>query len=210
MSTNLRKVIDYDRRRRDMLASPDLTGDLLLIALAIDEVNYRKDEDGRSHKRMHWVKEVALLIYGEDARNGAWRVKDHIGKDCPRYELAGLRGARACPAPMVRREGVCGKGGTYGGVDRDPVTGEGAYTYYCNRHRHLAAGADRRHREWVANGKPVPPANTGGVLRRWYGGNWDEIYRWASGRDPMPGGREATPPRPTLRLIQGGAEEVES
>ncbi|MGW4720898.1 hypothetical protein, partial [Nocardia sp. NPDC004260] len=116
---------------------------------------------------------------------------------------------RGCVAPMIRREGLCGKSGSYGLADRDPLTGEGGLVWFCARHRHLGKAAEERTRQWAENGKPLPPANTGGVLKRYWDADWDHIYRWASGRDPMPGGREATPPRPKLRLIPGGADQIE-
>lgn len=198
--------MEYDQRRRDMLADPDLTGDLLLLALAMDEVIRRTDVRGRRCKTS-WVQEIAEMIYGDHER-GYTRVVRVIADDLPRYEVAQMWG-RPCAAPMQRREGTCGKGGSLGLLDRDPDTGEGTRVWFCARHRPYAVPVEQRIKQWVANGRPLPPANTGGVLRRWYAGNWDAIYQWASGRDPMPGGREATPPRPVFQLIQGGGETDE-
>jgi len=216
VSTDLRALMERDGRRRLMLGDPDLTGDLLLFAFALDEVIFRKAE--RRAKRQFgesWVLAVEEMVcapldpqYKRD--HGAW-VKARIGGDIPRYEFLDEPGKK-CVAPMVRREGTCGAPGGLGVVDRDPVTGEGHRVWLCRRHEWLAEGFRARVAEWKRNGEPSPPPNAGGVLERYYAGDWDELYRWAHPwKKPMRGGREATPPRPKLRLIQGGDEsEVES
>ncbi|WP_159840172.1 hypothetical protein [Nocardia sp. CY41] len=206
MSTDLKAIMDRDERRRRMLNDPDLTGDLLLLTLALDEFLVSRNEQGRKKLR-NWAWEVAHLTHGNSDYHLRYWTKKVIADDLPRYEPIKPKG-RGCVAPMVRREGACGNAGTTSRVDRDPLTGDSRWVHYCARHKHLAGPVEARIREWVENGKPSPPANTGGVLRRYFDADWDTVYRWASGREPMEGGREATPPRPKLRLITGGAEQL--
>ena len=202
-STDLRAVIDRDARRRKMLTDPDLTGDMLLFTLALDEVITVRREQGRKSLR-NWVVDVTEIARGDNPVYRAWG-KGVIAKDTPRYAAEMGRG-RPCAAPMIRREGLCGKAGGHSLMDYDPATGAAKFVHFCARHKDHTREVEARQREWVANGRPHPPANTGGVLRRYFAAPWDRIYFWASGREPMEGGREATPPRPTLRLIQGGSE----
>lgn len=210
MSTDLKAIMRRDERRRKMLNDPDLTGDLLLFALCLDEAIATRKEQGRKRMR-NWVAEVAALAYRADsAYHQRYWSRSVIRGDAPRYEPDGfLQGRYLCVAPMIRRDGLCGKKSAVRWLDPDPMTGVSTPVGMCSRHRggELEAYYDRRRREWVANGKPSPPANRGGVLKRYFNAPWEEIYRW-SGREPMEGGREATPPRPVLRLIRGGDEEV--
>lgn len=205
MSTDLKAIMRRGDRCRRMLNDPDLTADLLLFALALDEVIATRREQGRKKSGRNWVSAVTELARGTEGYLRYWG-KHVIERDVPRYEPSDS-GGRACVAPMIRREGLCGKTGGCGMVDRDPDTGEGRMVWWCSRHKEIEAQFRARAREWKANGQPCPPANTGGVLRRYFNADWAQIYRWASPhREPMEGGREATPPRPTLRLIQGEGE----
>lgn len=45
--TDLKAIMDRDERRRRMINDPDLTGDVLLLALALDEVITNRTEAGR-------------------------------------------------------------------------------------------------------------------------------------------------------------------
>lgn len=211
MSTDLKAIMLRDERRRQMLNDPDLTGDLLLLALAMDEIIAVRKEQGRKRFQGGWVAAVEEMVCRRYAgRIQGWWVKERIGSDTPRYEPEDKPG-RGCVAPMVRRDGECGKPGTTSLVDRDPITGEGRRVYLCGRHKDLVGKFRAREQEWVRNGKPSPPPNAGGVLKRYYTWDWDAAYRWAKPwREPLEGGREATPPRPELRLIQGGdVDDVE-
>lgn len=203
MTTDLKAIMARDQRHRKMLRDPDLTGDLLLFALALDELIATRREQGRTTAGKTWTAAVTQLVRGGDSSYLRYWAKHVVEGDVPRYEPAEGRG-RPCIAPMIRREGLCGKAGATYVLDVDPMTGEATRGHLCTRHRGLMAKYAVLNREWIANGKPSPPANTGGVLRRYFNADWDQIYRWASPhREPMAGGREATPPRPTLRLIQG-------
>ncbi|MGW5387162.1 hypothetical protein [Nocardia sp. NPDC003963] len=210
MSTDLKAIMDRDKRRRRMLNDPDLNGDRLLFALALDEVIVTRQEQGRRTLK-NWVREVTALVYGADENLARYWGKQVVANDFPRYEAVGLRSMVRCVAPMIRRDGPCGKRTQVSFVAVDPGTGAGEYIGLCSRHRaEHQPRYDQQRKDWIANGKPRPPANTGGVLRRYFEADWDAIYQWARpGQQVMEGGREATPPRPTLRLIPGGVDSSE-
>lgn len=211
-STDLRAIMRRDERHRKMLNDPDLTGDLLLLAFALDEWLAIRKERGRKRFHADWVETIEEMVCRSyPGRQAGWWLKHQIAEDMPRYELAGAPG-RKCSAPVLRRSGItnaCGANGAVGLADRDPLTGEGRRVWACKAHKAFAAEVQARSKQWADNGKPSPPPNVGGVLERYYEGNWDALYRWAAPwREPLRGGREATPPRPTLRLIPGGAMEA--
>ena len=104
---------------------------------------------------------------------------------------------------MIRRAGLCGKPASGSMIDHDPVTGEAQWIGLCSRHRDLQAKFDVRRREWIANGRPSPSPNRGGVLKRYFKANWAEVYRWAAPwRTPLDDAPEPTPPQPKLRLVR--------
>jgi hypothetical protein len=202
MSTDLRAIMDRDERRRRMLNDPDLTGDALLLALALDEVLANRRETQR--RLGSWVSDVAELAWGAkpDTDDG-YRVKDVIGRDVPRFEPIRDTPGIPCAAPMIRREGLCGKHGTWSTIDRDPESGEARWIGLCARHKELQAKYAARRSAWLANGKPSPPPNIGGVLKRYFKADWDDVYHWAAPwRTPLAGAPEPTPPRPKLRLVR--------
>jgi len=188
-----------------MIRDPELTGDLLLLALALDELLVSREEQNRDPFGKRWTLDVEELARGQRRTHRGWWVKVTIAADLPRYEPA-QPAVPECVAPMVRREGPCGKRTTaWGFVDVDPETGEGRQVWLCGRHRELGKQFDARRREWITNGRPSPPPNAGGVLRRYFDGDWAMLYRWAAGCDPLEGEREMVPPKPVLKLIQGGS-----
>lgn len=207
MSTDVQAVMDREARRRRMLHDPDLTGEVLLFALALDEVITTRTEQGRG-TRKGWAADVEEIATGTRHPHSRW-AKRTIEQDIPRFEPLRSGWSRPCAAPMIRREGTCGKSGTTPLLDHDPVTGVARWVYLCARHRGLQAQYEMRRREWIANGKPSPPPNRGGILPRYFDTDWTALYRWAAPHtEPLTGAREATPPRPRLRLIPGGADRA--
>ncbi|MFR9753981.1 hypothetical protein ACL02S_23480 [Nocardia sp. 004] len=207
VSTDLQTILCRDERRRGMLADPDLTGDTLLLAFALDEVLEIRCEQGKKHLGRMWIREVTILAYGPNslAAQRSW-VKRTIADDVPRYEPQRGPGRATCVAPMIRRDGPCGHSATVRFFDIvDPETGTSRWVGLCRRHRDQERLSDARRAAWVANGKPTPPANTGGVLRRHLSDvlDWNSVYRWACPeRPPMEGGRAPTPRRPRLWLVR--------
>ena len=108
---------------------------------------------------------------------------------------------------MIRRDGECGKNAISSGVLYDPITGEGTWYGFCSRHRNHRDdwAIQQQNKEWDLNGRPSPPPNKGGVLRRYLKTDWDAYYKWAAPyATPLDGAKPATPPKPELRLIVGG------
>lgn len=220
MSTDLKKLM----RRQEMIAricnDPDLSSDAKLFAVCslvfLDEKE--ASASARMAKRNRWLQSVAVMGRGNGDRDrSSYWIRQVIRNDIPQYfpplALAYHRGEhfrRTCTAPMIRREGLCGKPAHQSGDTRDPLTGEGEYYGYCTRHW----GHDVRHeievrrREWFANGEPSPPPNAGGVLKKYFDTDWPGLYEWAAPYvKPLEGAKEPTMPRPRLTLIQGeGAE----
>lgn len=198
-------------------ADPDLTGDTELFAFCL--LAYLIERRQTRRKSTNWAEKVGEMMmnprrvkiqFGSDSvvTDGAWKCRRIIADDIPRYQTP-PRDGRGCIALKSRGPNVgkpCGKGGTLW-LDRDPETGQGQYLSYCDRH--MPVGAKQSHREryqqWVENGKPSPPANTGGVLARHFRADWAKLYAWADPHTtPLPDGKPATPLRPRLSIIDGG------
>lgn len=211
MTTDLKAIMEHHQRHRQMLADPLLTGDLLLFAFALDEV-LTYPAVRRRHRWFgeNWVMAIEEMVCPPpDPRfkqERGWWVAKQVALDLPRYEIP-VEHTHKCTVPVTRRSGdttPCGASGVVGMLDRDPLTGVGQRGWACRGHQSIADSWRARINEWVANGKPSPPPNAGGNLERYYSGDWDALYRWAKPwKEPLRAGREATPPRPTLRLIQG-------
>ena len=205
-STDLGAIMRFRNDIRRMIADPELTDDTLLFAICLYEICTRNEESARRRFRRNWMKEITDLAQGAD--QDVWWARRVIRKDVPRYEPAGLHTRVGCVAPMIRREGPCGRNTYTSYVDRDPITGVGQYVGYCTRHWSDEKEMERRRRtkEWQDNGQPSPGPNRSGVLRRYFRANWDELYKWAAPyTTPLEGAREAKPPRPVFQVIQGGA-----
>jgi hypothetical protein len=206
-------------RARDRLlqiaADEDLDHDAKLFAFCLTAYLIQRRLSGRKGK--NWAQAVAEMMYQPDSAEmkilGPVRVcKRIIADDIPRYEIPYLAPHKIhCQSPKARGPQAgqpCGKGGsrqTF--IDRDPETGEARWIAYCRNHSHPTLDQWRKDRTdaWLANGKPSPVANTGGVLARYFGANWTALYQWADpSRKPMPNGKPLTPPRPQFALIQGG------
>src|SRR5574343_119999 len=64
-------------------------------------------------------------------------LREAIADDAPRFEPppGDKPWQRPCEAPMIRREGQCGKHGTWQARITDPATGRYRWGAWCNRHR---------------------------------------------------------------------------
>lgn len=196
-AAELKAALELRRHTDKMLADPDLTGDLLLVALVIAALT---TEVGR----------VPVKWPGVAQRCG-WslaRLRIVLSADVPRYEPP-RDGYGLCTAPMIRRTGPCGKRASESGYLIDPTTGVQTPWGRCARHRadRSAALAHRdAYQQWRVQGEPRPPANAGGVLPRHFTTDWEQVWDWAAPwRIRAEGAKPATPPRPVLRLITGGA-----
>lgn len=205
MSTDLKTIMWAHQLMIDIAKDPDLTGAGRLFCFCTAALIAQRAQDNRrSLKRSSWLEAVDEMA-GSSSVKGFW-VRNVIRDDVPRYVPEGFGANRGCSAPMIRREGLCGKGTYTAFVDRDPSTGAGRQVGYCTRHWSHEKDMERmrRHREWVENGEPSPAPNAGGVLRRYFSTDWEGLYAWAApGQTPLEGEKPATLPRPTLSLIQG-------
>jgi hypothetical protein len=172
--TNLsayRRVVD------GMWSDPELTGDLLAIGLYWAQALHLSD--GGPPATLSSLS-TAQAVYGH-VNDQTWQaMRGTLLKDARRYDpftdpRNQLFWSGACQAPMIRRNGLCGKPGnrTHGTVVRDLETGERIYPPRCPRHIQWAEQTARTNKAaWDAlagpdgPGQPIPPANTGGVLRR--------------------------------------------
>ncbi|SKF35969.1 Uncharacterised protein [Mycobacteroides abscessus subsp. massiliense] len=87
---------------------------------------------------------------------------------------------------------------------------QGAWVGYCRNHSHPVLDQWRleRLRAWDANGRPSPPANTGGALTRHFTGDWPGWYQWALSWHPGLGNDvRRTVPSPSFTLIEGDGQD---
>lgn len=200
--TDVKRALDADALIGRMYTDPDLRDDLLAVGLAI----VRLAREGRRNVKM---RDIAEMIGWRHGAQPNWvRVKYVLADDRPRYLRPRPRDER-CAAPMIRRDGICGRPTSNGVYLRDPATGEMEHLCACSRHREWAT---ERHRAtwqaWRRNGSPEPSANCGGVLARHIDLDWPTIYRWADEDWKMPpsGPPEPTVPRPKFTLLVGEGE----
>jgi hypothetical protein len=189
----------FDAMVRRMLADPELTGNTLLLAIGIAEA---VTAPGAGSK-------VPLQPIAEKLGVTRHFIRYVIADDRPRYEPR-TEWPLPCRGQMIRRPGLCGQNSTNRFWLWYPAdTGEREEIGACSRHRlEVQAITERSRQAWIAAGKPTPPGNTGGHLERYFGGDWDVTYAWAtpSWKRP-PSSTVRTDMRPALRLIIGGADD---
>lgn len=142
----------------------------------------------------------------------------HLG-ECKYTVIYDGRGHGLEPPEPERDNSVCGAYGTISVTERDMVTGWQTEHRFCRRH---AERADEVKVQLAARGEPPEPIpNTGGLLPRYFAGDWAAIYakhcgevRMGIGRPwrvpyhgvdadewPVPG-KTLVPKRPRLSLVQ--------
>lgn len=186
-----------------MLDDPDLTGELLLVGVGFARF---LDFGGIPAGEKLNIKHVARCVWpGSRMRN--WSVQRTIADDARTYEPPRRTGdGWICGAPMIRRDGACGRGTSYSRLITDWSTGEQSWLAACSRHVHWYDQEARGNREAKPDRLVLPAANHGGLLARHipeFG--WPKIWHWATdGRwVELP---EVTPWRPptfTLHLGDG-------
>lgn len=203
-----RRFRRHEKRITALLDDPDLTGDLLLIAIAL-----ARHFDLRDGGDKEDVAGAALGMFPGDTQAVYVRVFKALRSDIRRYEVppgGGPDGRNTCDAAMVTRD-RCGKPASCGTIVWDPDTGEG---------RHLSACGQRDHRDWwkeqskaakaarqaAGDDFPRPPANTGGVLARHFPEiDWPNMWAhldddWEPHPEPV---EPVQMPFEGLRLITG-------
>jgi hypothetical protein len=198
---------EYRRRIAAMLEDPDCTDDLFSLGVALLDFAVLKTSSDRS-----WAH------YAEQAwgPRSDYRVRGVLRGDVRRYDAIKdadqVGPARGCGAPMIRRQGPCGKSATIRTMLTDADTGRRQWLAACTRHRDwfdAQAIANRRAVGEIED-LAVPAANAGGVLARhlpeidWQA-TWKKLDpNWTP---PPEGEPETEPLRPKLRLILGEASD---
>lgn len=204
MSTDLKAIMYSHGRVIEICMDPDLDGDQKLFAVLVMAVLYQRLKAKRAVLKSRSIfNEVAKL---SQKRNPSYWIRDVIQKDIPRYDPPPYED-NGCLSPMIQREGICGKKAIVHGFDRDPLTGAATPYAFCTRHRNHAddwrIGQNRK--QWIKNGKPSPPPNAGGALKKYFDTDWPGLYKWAAPYiTPLDGPKEPTLPKPNLTLIRGG------
>lgn len=164
---------------RDPKQTPESRELILLLAWLLARDPERNAEVGEP--RSTWDR--ANEILGVDfSRRRPPRLADLVAADAPRYEVdyhAPENQSRRCGAPMVRRDGECGKHGVDGWAEMDRETGWLTLRWACSRHRDWAAERERIERQ-KPRVEPIP--NRGGLLPCyfvWSDEKWVNTYRWA-------------------------------
>lgn len=205
MSTDLKALMRSHQRFIDVCTDPDLDSDAKLFAVLVLAVIHERESAGRkSLKHRSLFQAVAAM---SNHRSPNYWIRQVIQKDIPRYDPPRPDDHQGCLAPMIQREGNCGKRAIVSGIDRDPLTGVGVPYAFCSRHRNHRDDwkIQQNIKQWVENGKPSPPPNAGGVLRRYFDSDWDALYKWAAPYiTALKGEKPPTLPKPNLTLIHGG------
>lgn len=214
-----------------MLADPECGGDLLALGVALlDYAVLRTDTD-------RTFQHYAAMAWGEEKKS--WRgshVRHVLRKDIRRYdavkdanESAAIGDdepeardeyaaayalltnvGRWCGAPMVRRQGPCGKPAGLQTLLTDADTGRKQWLAACSRHRPWFEARVHANRLAVEETAVVvrPPANAGGVLARHIPEiDWEAVWvdidpSWTPPPEVEP---EVVPLKPRLTLVLGGA-----
>lgn len=204
-TTDLKAIMREHQRFLDVCNDPDLDADQkLFCVLALTVIHDREVAGRKSFKHRSLFRAVADL---SNQRNPNYWIREVIQKDIPRYEPPKVDYTQGCLAPMIRREGHCGKPSVIRGVERDPLTGVGTPFAFCSRHRNHSDDwrIQQNRKQWFDNGQPSPGPNAGGVLRKYFASDWDVLYKWAAPYiTPLQGEKPPTLPKPNLRLISGG------
>lgn len=191
------QALDFTRAVETMLADPDLTGDQLLLGIALRHLFAAGTADAT-------FKDVMALTGWDRAR-----LIRTLREDAPRY-IPDRSQAGTCANPMIRRDGPCGKRASWKTLDfRDPDTGEITERGACSRHWPELQSAHRANRaDWLAAGSPRPEPNTGGALPRYYDAQWLKVYKecgaWGLG-ETLP---EVPASFPKLRALPTHAPEI--
>lgn len=213
MIRDLKAALRARSRVLSIATDPDMGDDVKLFAFCLQAYIIGRDSPPGWGTR-YWADIVGELMCSADSlalrAYGADGVcRRAMAKDVPRYEIPAADEVlcRSLKARGPQAGEPCGKTAVGSRLpDRHPITGEGAWVGYCRNHSHPVLDEERRERltAWHANGRPSPPANTGGALRRHFSGDWDHWYRWASAWRPgIRGEHNEVMLPPNFTLLEG-------
>ncbi|WP_142927428.1 hypothetical protein [Mycobacterium marinum] len=203
-STDLRLIMSSHTKILEVCNDPDLDSDSKLFAVLMLTLIYQRKVAGRRSIKNRSTLHAVAQMCGH--KNPHWWIRRVIQNDIPRYEPPPVA-ETGCLAPMIQREGPCGKRAIKSGWDRDPLTGVAIRYAFCSRHLNHADDCriQQNIRQWIENDQPSPPPNKGGVLRKYFDSDWNSLYKWAAPYEiPLDGAEPPTLPKPALTLIRGG------
>lgn len=177
-----------------MLNDPAVTGDLLLVGIAMAaQLDFQQT----------WIKfeDVARQAFG----GGSFAYgKAHLAmrEDIRRYQVPRDETERRCQAPMPRAP-YCRRSPTWRSTLGNWETGERSVIAACNRHRDWFHRVHKENLDAKPEIVPLPPANTGGVLRVHFPEiDWPRL--WLSLNPNWVEHPEVKSwPKPTLQLLLG-------
>ena len=194
---------EYRKRIAAMLDDPECTGDLFALGVSLlDFAILSATRDEKSWK-----------FYADRVLDQPGYVKNVLRGDIRRYDAAkdaaAVGPARACGAPMIRRQGPCGNSASRRALITDALTGRKQWLAGCTRHEDWFNTQVRANQASLADvGEAVrPPANAGGVLARHLPEiDWEAAWRkldptWTPPPEADP---EVVSVFPKLRLVLGG------
>lgn len=175
-----------------MFEDPKLTGDLLLVGIAMaTHLDFQKK----------WItmKEVAKWTYGPNDEYAVRKVSNVVREDIRTYRTPRLD-SYACQGPMPRAP-KCRRSSTWSTTLTDWETGERTILRACSKHRHWFDELHAANRASKPDIVPLPYANFGGVLAPYFPEiHWPKTYRtW----DPKWVQHPEPPDRPVLQLLRG-------
>lgn len=182
-----------------LINDPALGGDLLLVGVAMAaKYDFGLEYEGG-------FGGLAQMLW-PDSVQPSWRIRRFLSLDIRTYKAPWPRNA-GCSAPMLRREGACGKSVSLSGMATDWATGEKFFVGGCSRHRQWADDELRANYAKRPDLPPLPCANHGGALRVHFP-RIDWVSFW---RKLDPGWVEhperAAWPKPDLTLVLGDDED---
>lgn len=209
MTNRYHNLEAFHRTVADMIADPEITGDLLLIGIWLARASILQEPPSGTGK---WgYRTVAADLYGADDSRGEHieRVKRALRKDVPHYDWrrdVGVNwrpaGGHGCAGDTA--DGLCGLPHVHETLLTDLQTGRSYVVAACAQHVGWLNLQVLRNQETLAglgDRAPNPPANAGGALARHLPG-----YRWPQwwarldpGSRPNPG--PVSPPAPQLRVL---------
>ena len=187
-----------------MLNDPDMTGDLLLLGLAVVQFQWWQVAATKKERLASpgWVRQIE----GWAGKREGW-VKGVVADDVPRYEAPEI-GLWKCVAPMLRRDTPCGS--ATGVSLRWAIRADGRMVpaLACTRHREwqtttVQAGLDA----WTAAGEPKPEHNSGGALVRHFGSQWTQMY-WRANQRVMEKAGHVMPDNLRAEIAAAKADEL--
>jgi hypothetical protein len=174
----------YDALVRRVYADKRQTSESRDLILLMAWLAHR-DPDRHDTELGFW--ERAGNILGRYTAGGREKphLADLIAKDRPRYEIdhaADIWQHRSCAAPMIRRDGECGKHAT-NHADRVDTHGWRWPIWYCSRHAEWGRKHEIAYRQALKTA-PQPIPNRGGLLPSYCtlksgDEGWINVYEWA-------------------------------